>query len=93
MLHTLVLPDPRKPTTRPLPRAVGRSVPRMLLAFSDLLAMMLGLAAAFGLLLVGFRLLVEIGRMQGRKGYGDESNRVGRLLTSLAGAFVGRNRR
>ena len=33
-----------------------------------------------------------IGRAQGRKSFGDRSNGVGRLLTGMGGAFIGRRR-
>jgi hypothetical protein len=64
----------------------------MILAISGFFTMLIGLAVAFLLVYLGFRLLVAIGRTQGRKSYGDQSNRVGRILTSVAGAFLGRNR-
>ena len=55
------------------------------------LMMLLGLAAAALALYLAFRLLVGIGQAQGRKSYGDRSNAVGRMMTSVAGA-VFRNR-
>jgi L-asparagine transporter-like permease len=53
---------------------------------------LVAVAAGIGLLLLGLRIVGMISKEQNRTGFSDTSNRVGRVLTGVFGAFSSRRR-